>query len=483
MILRPGKYAIEKASVRRRALLQRPLQFGVTFGTRPHLKFVFPQDKQPPKRYNRPMTLKNLQLYCETLPGAAADFPFDENALVYKVQGKMFALTAFHDFSYISLKCDPDYGSALREAYPAVTGGYHLNKRHWISVQMDGSLSDEFVFRLILDSYYLVRAGLPQRLQPALRTHGLPELDPAAARRFIEQECEPLYPALFAFHFGRSEPEAVLEALSEYQNPDGGFGHGLEPDFLLPDSSPMATSIAFQIFDETGAGQLAPPAVEAAVAYLETSFDPSRGGWHAVDRSVNHHPHAPWWHWDAAEGQTVIDRHWGNPSAELIAHLWRHRAALHKLSPTELRELIQSAAGRLASLQDFSSPHEIYCYLRLYHTILTDLPDTAARMQPQLAAAIRRLMNTDPEQWRGYVPRPLDFVDTPDSPLFESVQPYAGVQCRYLIDTVEGGIWQPHWSWGTAYPEAWEQSRSNWTARLTINNYLLLQRFGFLPPG
>ena len=57
------------------------------------------------------------------------------------------------------------------------------------------------------------------------------------------------------------------------------------------------------------------------------------------------------------------------------------------------------------------------------------------------------------------------------------------MQCRYLLETAEHSIWQPHWSWGTAYPEAWEQSRRNWTARLTINNYLLLQRFGFLPPG
>ena len=428
------------------------------------------------------MTLHNFQLYCESLPGAAADFPFDENALVYKVHGKMFALTGFHDFSYISLKCEPDYAAALREAYPAITGGYHLNKRHWISVQLDGSLSDGFLFRLVLDSYYLVQAELPKRLRAALQPQGPDELDPAAARCFIEAECEPLYLALFDFHFSSGSPEAVIQALAAYQNPDGGFGHGLEPDFLLPDSSPMATSVAFQIIDETGAGQSAAPAVEAAVAYLETSFEPARGGWYAAGPVINRHPHAPWWHWDEAEGQTVIDRHWGNPTAELIAHLWRHRPLLHKLSSTELRELVQSAVGRLAALQDFPSPHEIYCYLRLYHTILTDLPDTAARMQPQLAAAIRRLMNTDPEQWTGYVPRPLDFVDTPASPLFESVQPYTGDQCRYLLETAEHGIWQPHWSWGGAYPEAWQRSRRNWTARLTINNYLLLQRFGFLPP-
>lgn len=54
---------------------------------------------------------------------------------------------------------------------------------------------------------------------------------------------------------------------------------------------------------------------------------------------------------------------------------------------------------------------------------------------------------------------------------------------QLALPAVEGGIWQPHLSWGTAYLEAWEQNRRNWTARLTIHNYLLLQRFGFLPPG
>ena len=437
------------------------------------------------------MTLKNFQLYCETLPGSAADFPFDETALVYKLQGKMFALTGFHDFSYISLKCDPDYAAALREAYPAVTGGYHLNKRHWISVQLDGSLSNDFIFNLLLNSYYLVRAGLPARLRKELGPQPEPRLDLSAAhlaaRRFIEAECEPLYTALFDFHFGSGSPEAVIGALSAYQNSDGGFGHGLEPDFLLPTSSPMATSIAFQLFAELGVDGRAAPEIAAAIGYLEAHFDPARSGWYAVGPEVNRSPHAPWWHWDEAEGQTVIDRHWGNPSAELIAHLWRFQTPLqppqasHKFSSTYVRTLIRNAADRLAAMSEFPSPHEIYCYLRLYHNIRSSLPDTAAHMQPQLAAAIRSLMSTEPDQWSGYVPRPLDFIDTPASPLFEVVQPYVELQCRYLLDTLREGVWRPHWSWGTAYPEAWQRSRSNWTARLTINNYRLLQRFGYLP--
>lgn len=83
------------------------------------------------------MELRDFQNYCELLPGTAAGFPFDEQTLVYKLQGKIFALTNFHDFSYISLKCEPNDAMVLRQAYPSITAGYHLNKRHWITLRLD----------------------------------------------------------------------------------------------------------------------------------------------------------------------------------------------------------------------------------------------------------------------------------------------------------------------------------------------------------
>lgn len=98
-----------------------------------------------------------------------AEFPFDEVTLVHKVAGKMFALTNFESFETISLKCDPDEALALREMYPeSVTAGYHLSKRHWNTLKMDGSLKDKDVRRWISDSWHLVVKGMSKKLQKEL---------------------------------------------------------------------------------------------------------------------------------------------------------------------------------------------------------------------------------------------------------------------------------------------------------------------------
>jgi len=91
---------------------------------------------------------------CLALPEAVETYPFGPDAAVFKVGGKMFAILGA---TSVSLKCDPGYAVALREQYPAVTPGYHLNKRHWNTVELDGSVPDAEVVEWIQDSFELVR--------------------------------------------------------------------------------------------------------------------------------------------------------------------------------------------------------------------------------------------------------------------------------------------------------------------------------------
>jgi predicted DNA-binding protein (MmcQ/YjbR family) len=105
---------------------------------------------------------------CRGLPSAAEGFPFSATAAVFTVAGKMFALVDIGDGrGRVSLKCDPGYAVALREEYPAVTAGYHLNTRHWNTVDLDGSVPDEVLAEWIQDSYDHVVAGLPRNKRPA----------------------------------------------------------------------------------------------------------------------------------------------------------------------------------------------------------------------------------------------------------------------------------------------------------------------------
>lgn len=90
------------------------------------------------------------------------EFPFGPNTLVYKVKGKLFALTDLEMFESINLKCDPEEAIELRERYAAVKPGYHMNKTHWNTVTMDSSISNTLLKKWIVDSYNLVRSKLPK---------------------------------------------------------------------------------------------------------------------------------------------------------------------------------------------------------------------------------------------------------------------------------------------------------------------------------
>lgn len=116
------------------------------------------------------MKAAQLRKTCLDLPGACEEFPFDDSNSVFKVTGKIFAMSRLQARPLrVSLKCDPDLAVQLRGQYPAVTAGYHLNKRHWNTVLLDGSVPDQLVREMIEDSYDLVVAGLPRREQEKLR--------------------------------------------------------------------------------------------------------------------------------------------------------------------------------------------------------------------------------------------------------------------------------------------------------------------------
>jgi len=104
-----------------------------------------------------------LRQYCLGQKGTVEEFPFGPEAQVYKVMGKMFALIPVDDPARISLKCDPALAEVLRENYPAVQPGYHLSKRHWNTVTVDGSIPDDEIRDMIDHSYDRVLAGLTRR--------------------------------------------------------------------------------------------------------------------------------------------------------------------------------------------------------------------------------------------------------------------------------------------------------------------------------
>jgi len=118
------------------------------------------------------MNVEEFREYCIRKPGVTEEFPFDETTLVFKVMGKMFALTNLEGDWSLALKCDPDRAIELREQFPAIQPGYHMSKVHWNTVMMDGSLSRKLILELINDSYQLVVDKLPAKIKQELTASG-----------------------------------------------------------------------------------------------------------------------------------------------------------------------------------------------------------------------------------------------------------------------------------------------------------------------
>lgn len=102
------------------------------------------------------MDIETLREYCLSKKGVTESFPFDDVTLVFKVNGKMFALVNLDGDLSVNIKCDPEKAIELREHYPSVLPGYHMDKKHWNTVMIDGTVSDQLLKEWITDSYYLI---------------------------------------------------------------------------------------------------------------------------------------------------------------------------------------------------------------------------------------------------------------------------------------------------------------------------------------
>jgi predicted DNA-binding protein (MmcQ/YjbR family) len=115
------------------------------------------------------MNIESLTSYCLAKKGVQESFPFGGDTLVFKVMDKIFALTGLENSPCtVNLKCDPEKAAELRENYEDIQPGYHMNKKHWNTVNIEGSLSDALIKELIDHSYDLVVSSLPKALKQEL---------------------------------------------------------------------------------------------------------------------------------------------------------------------------------------------------------------------------------------------------------------------------------------------------------------------------
>lgn len=291
------------------------------------------------------------------------------------------------------------------------------------------------------------------------------------SEQYILNHGRPLERRMFENSFLGSGIDGILDELQKYQNPDGGFGNGLEPDYRLPLSSPLATSVAFQHLLGMDDDKRALDMIKSGIKYLENTFIPERSGWLSVPSKVNDYPHAPWWHFNVDTGGTVIDRHWGNPSAEIIGYMFRYWDITSEL---DVRSLLDYAISYINNKTDFQSPHEVYCFVRLYEL----LPERLAyKVRDKLTYGVQQLVSSDRNEWASYVPYPLKFVSSPESYRFVISDELINNNLDYLIEKIEyQGFICPNWTWDS-YSDDWERAEKEWIGVLTLQALHILDRF------
>lgn len=301
------------------------------------------------------------------------------------------------------------------------------------------------------------------------------------AQLWLRRYGRPLEMALWDFHFAGGSRQNVLRYLCAFQNEDGGFGHGLEPDFWLPQSSPMASWMAGQILVEIQAPP-SEPIVQRLVNYLMNADQVQPGMWPSVLPETSAYPHAVWWAWNADAQQEWLY----NPSVELAAFLiyWTgEEGAAAELGWASLR----AAVGHLLQADSVE-----WHGLRNYWQALKLLRPFQDRFRAEVGYAysvveqkakslILAVVDRDVHNWgRGYKPLPLDFVKDPGDPLYPELKLLVADNLRfYLQSRTDCGIWDITWNWGQ-YPEEFAVARRYWQGILAVERYKVLKAFGWI---
>lgn len=287
----------------------------------------------------------------------------------------------------------------------------------------------------------------------------------ARARRFLLEQARPLEAALFRYRFEEGDANDVYANLEAFQNPDGGFGRGLEPDVRSMASSVVATTTALQKLRMLHA-PAQHPLVQSAIAYLLSAYDESTQSWPLVPPAVEEAPHAPWWN---QEG--LGERFNGfriNPRAEVLGYLFEFGPELDPAAIARREAMTQPVIDALLAHAGPLSGDEFLCCQRLIDS--PGLPERhAVALQRWLLRMAEGAVATDPDTWSGYVLQPLQVAPTRAAPMGIPLAHLLPQNLDHVIRSQNAdGSWSPTWSWFGAYDADWPQAEHEWRGVLTL---------------
>ncbi len=293
---------------------------------------------------------------------------------------------------------------------------------------------------------------------------------------FMARNARPLDMARWRYHFENGPIEEVIKALKAYQNPDGGFGHALEPDAWNPASSPIQTWCAMEILKELNFNDPNHPIIKSILKYLDSEADFDGHFWFNTLVSNADYPHAPWW--QSRPKQTPYEDY--NPTAYIAGFILTYADKDSRLYHKGKR-IAQEAIDCFNLEYKAMEMHLVACFVHLAQAILTSKVEDLTGFNSfefHLNARVKSLIDQDLGQWdHAYVCKPSRFIKNLLSPYYHSNQKAIKMECLELEKTQDAdGSWEVTWQWN-AYPDQWPIAKLWWQADIIIKNLLFLKQF------
>ncbi len=295
--------------------------------------------------------------------------------------------------------------------------------------------------------------------------------DLTRAIKWLYRHGRPIDVARYEYLFLEGSKDTVINALKSYQNTDGGFGHGFEPDSQNPFSTPVQTWMTFEVIDELG---LEPnhELVESITEYLLNKAPKKDGFYLATIPSNNSYPHASWWTY-SPEGCV-----WGyNPTMAIAGFLYEYSGE-NKIALLEAKKIIQQGINDFIK-DPSNNMHEIRCFMEMVDRV-KDLGEFA-NSEEFLGLLLKQIdinLEKNTDIWfKAYCVRPLQFFDKPGGFGFEKFKELAYLEASMILNQVnKDGIWDITWDWDD-YPIAKEIAKRDWQSSLILGYLKILKAY------
>jgi len=246
----------------------------------------------------------------------------------------------------------------------------------------------------------------------------------------------------------------IIKELYKYRNSDGGFGHGLEPDTMVPDSSIVATDEAVMILEEIRDKTLIEPIIAGIVNFYESTYIPEKDGWELVPPEVDNYPHAVWWNYSG-----VGEFSYGNPNPQIVGFLYTNRKHLKEL---DIDKMVNKIVDYIINIfPKESRKHNILSCLIFYNHMPESIKE---QIHDILQIAIdNELALTN---WEEYCLQPFE-IQNLNNDFLKDHKELLEKNLAYQLDCLNQGLIMPNWHWNQ-YDEQFEKAKWQWAGYLTF---------------